>query len=73
MAPGGAGTNDGCRLGVVSELGRRIDAQTICSAHALLAVWLRKPKTVLASSSAAEAKPIKFVETIQRRRHPEYE
>ena len=35
-APGGAGTDDGCRFGVVSEFGRRIDADHLlgtCVAH----------------------------------------
>ena len=36
-APGGAGTDDGCRFGVVSEFGRRLDAD---QARALLTVWL---------------------------------
>ena len=35
-APGGAGTDDGCRFGAVSEFGRRIDADHLlgtCVAH----------------------------------------
>ena len=50
-APGGAGTDDGCRLGVVSEFGRRIDADHLLGTCALLTVWLyvkEQAQTVLA-------------------------
>ena len=51
----GAGTDDGCRSGLVSEFGRRIEADHLLGAH--VAVWLhvkQQTQTVLASSSAAD-------------------
>ena len=54
--PGGAGTDDGCRFGVVSEFGRRIDADHLLGTCARCSMSKEQAQTVLASSSAADYK-----------------